>query len=368
MTEDVQADYDPTMTDSKKPKFPVAKDDLNDGHVSEMLKGRAKDPTAVQASEEHSLLRSRAERGARELGLDATDAATVEVVARQVVATLYEDARDRLPSIVSRNPRSRDLEEWSWIQGYCNAERDDPYNRSSVFPAFSLARKVPTDITAQEREGALIPVVSQRFPPAFTKRLPTVSYEDPVRSPAHIGTYTRHVLIRIDQMILGKSRPLPDGRRIIGLTNHPERIVKPPLDWSREGREESLERLKEEHKTNRGTIFYGTSGRNDGGDWSKSSSLVFHEMVRNETMRKAYRSHHLEEGEAVMIGRSATNPRSWLSGPGWPYPSDVPVLFEALSPTVLERGFGNPARVEVMAVAGPWIPEPEGRIIHFGGN
>ena len=354
------------MTDSKKPEFPVATDDLNDGHVSEMLKERAKDPTAEQASEEHRLLRSRAERGARELGLDATNAETVEVLAHQVVATLYEDARDRLPSIVSRNPRSRDPQEWSRIQGYCNAERDNPYNLSSVFPAYGISRKVSIDLTVREREGALIPVVSQRFPPASTKRLPTVSYEDPVRSPAHIGPYTRYILVRIDQMILGKSKPLPDGRRIIGLTNHPERTVKPPLDWSREGREESLERLKEEHKTNRGTIFYGTSGMNDDDDWSKSSSLVFHEMVRTETTKKAYRSQHLDEGEAVMIGRSATNPRRWLSGPGGPHPSDVPVLFEALPPRVLERGFGDPPRVEVMAVAGPWIPEPEGRIIHFG--
>ena len=304
-----------------------------------------------------------------EMGLDATNIETIEVLAGQVVATLYDDVRARLPAIVSRRPTSRDLEEWSYIQAYCNAERDNPYHRSSVFPAYSISLKVPTDITAREREGALIPVVRQRFPPSPTRRLPTVSYEDPVRSLAHIGAYTRHVLSSIERMILGKSKPLrDDGGTVIGLTNHPERIVRPPLDWSREGREESLERLKKAHQLNRGTIFYGTSFTNYGDDWSESSSLTFRTKVQIETMKKAYHSHDLDEGEAVMIGKSATNVNRWFSGPRWPHPADVPVLFEALPPTVLERGFGSPPKVEVMAVAGPWIPEPEGRIIHFGGS
>ena len=354
------------MKDPKKPKFPVATDDLNDEHVSEMLRERAKEPTAEQASEEHRLLRSRAKRRAQEMGLDSTDTRVVETLARQVIATLYEEARDRLPSIVSREPRSRDPEEWSYIQAYCNAERDDPYRRFSVFPAYSVALKVPTDLTAREREGALIPVVQQPFPRPFTKRLPTVSYEDPVRS--QVGTYARSVLISIERMILGKSKPLPDGRRVIGLTNHGERVRKPPLDWSREGREESLERLKEDHERNRGTIFYGTSIMNYGDDWSESSSSTFRTKVQIDTMKKAYHSPYLDEGEAVMVGKSATNINQWFSGPRWPYPSDVPVLFEAMPPTVLERGFRDPPTVEVMAVAGPWVPEPEGRIIHFGGS
>ena len=354
------------MTDLKKENFPAATDDLNDAHLSEMLRERARDPTAEQASEEQGLLQRRAERSAREMGLDSTDTKMVEALARHVIATLFEDARDRLPSIVSRRPRSRGAEEWSYIQAYCDAERDNPYNRSSVFPAYSLSLKVPTDITAREREGALIPVLQQPFPPAFTKQLPTVSYEDPVRS--QVGTYARSVLVSIERMILGKSKPLSDGSTVIGLTNHPKRVLQPRLDWSREGREESLERLKKEHEINRGTIFYGTSFRNYGDDWSESTSRTFRRTVQDETQKKSYHSLYLDEGEAVMVGGSGTNPDGWLSGPRWPHPSDVPVLFEALSPRVLERGFGEPPRVEVMAVAGPWTPEPEGRIIHFGGS
>lgn len=166
-------------------------------------------------------------------------------------------------------------------------------------------------------------------------------------------------------MVLGKAGE-QDG--VVGLTNHPDRVRKSALDWTPEGREESLERLKKAHELSRGTILYGADLHHQLDDWSESGSTMFRDKIRLETGKKSYYSSFLDDGEAVLIGKSHTNPSRWLSGPEWPYPSDVPVIFEALVPTVVERGLSDPPKTVVMAAAGPWVPEPEGRIIHFGGG
>lgn len=298
---------------------------------------------------------------AREMGLAPEE--YVALLDRVVTSGMYEDQRSRLKLALARTPSSYSPEEWSWIQACCNSARESLYGRSHIFPAYALALKVPTDLDLRNREGAPIPVLQLPFPPPPTKRLPNVGYGDPVKH--HAGHYAQRVLIHIEQMVLGKAGE-KDG--VIGLTNHPERVRKQALDWSPGGREESLGRLKEAHELGHGTIFYGANLRHDLDDWSKSVSTTVRNTIRLETGKKSYHSSFLADGEAVLIGKSHTNPSRWFSGPEWPYPSDVPVIFEALVPTVVERGLSDPPKTVVMAAAGPWVPEPEGRIIHFGGG
>ena len=298
---------------------------------------------------------------AREMGLDPRK--YVAPLDEVVTSGMYEDQRSRLKLALARAPTSYSPEEWSWIQAHCNSARESLYGRSHVFPAYALALKVPTDLDLRKREGAAIPILQLPFPPPPTKRLPHVDYGDPVKH--HAGHYAQRVLIHIEKMVLGKAG---ENNGVIGLTNHPERVRKQALDWSPDGREESLERLKGAHELNLGTIFYGVNLRHDLDDWSESLSTTVRDRIRLETGKKSYYSSLLDDGEAVLIGKSQTSPSRWFSGPEWPYPSDVPVIFEALVPTVVERGLSDPPKTVVMAAAGPWVPEPEGRIIHFGGR
>ena len=325
------------------------------------MTNRVDDPTPAHAQQERLRRRTQAERMAREMGLDPQK--YMPLLDKVVTSGMYEDQRSRLKLALARAPTSRSPEEWSWIQAHCSSARESEHGRNHVFPAYSLALKVPTDLDLRCRKGAPIPVLQLPFPPPPTKRLPHVDYHDPVKHDA--DQYAQLVLIHIEQMVLGKAGE-KDG--VIGLTNHPERVCKPALNWTPEGREESLKRLKEAHELSRGTIFYGADLHHQLDDWSDSGSTMFRDKIRLETGKKSYYSSFLDDGEAVLIGKSHTSSSRWFSGPEWPYPSDVPVIFEALVPTVVERGLSDPPKIIVMAAAGPWVPEPEGRIIHFGGG
>ncbi len=308
-----------------------------------------------------SLRRNQVERMAGDMGLDPQK--YMDVLDEVVTSGMYENQRSRIKLAVARAPVSRSAEEWSWIQAYCSSARESVHGRRHVFPAYSLALKVPTDLELHYREGAPVPVLQLPFPPPPAKRLPHVHYHDPVKHDA--AYYAQRVLIHIEQMVLGKAG---ETSGVLGLTNHPERVREPRLDWTLEGREESLKRLKEAQKLSLGTVFYGAELRHQLGGWSEAGGTTFRKKVWLEAEKKAYYSSFLDDGEVVLIGRSHTSPTRWFSGPDWPYPSDVPVIFEALPPTVVERGLADPPRTVVMAVSGPWIPDPEGRIIHFGGS
>ena len=289
----------------------------------------------------------------------------------QVRRGMYDDLRHRLLGLLAREPTLYPADEWSWIQAHCRSAQDDPHLRRHVFPAYSLSLKVPTEKTVRSRDGALIPVAQNRLPQKPEPE-PGVSYSDPVQE---VRMYALGVIRSIERMILGKSRDLADGSPIIGLANHPDRRRLPALDWSPEGQEGSLERLKHESFAS-GPIFYGIGVRSAYRDWSNSSHQTVQRQIWYETGKRAYTSPYLDEGEAVFVGPT---PSRWLSGPKWPHPKGVPVVFEGLPPTVVERRpedfdpdpppeneRGEPW-LTVMAIAGPWIPEPEG-IVHFGGK
>lgn len=312
--------------------------------------------------------RDRAEQLARDMGA-TTVPGLVEPLREQVEAGMYDDLRHRLPYIVSRELTLCREEDRDWIQAHCLSARDDPYQRLHTFPAYSLSLKVPTDKTLRTREGAILPVIQKALPRKPPPK-PGVEYHDPVKD---VAGYALAVIRSIERMILGKASRLPEGSVVQGLTNHPDRERLPALDWSAEGREESLERLKEAIN-GAGPVFYGTGCAHE--DWSGSAIRTVEREIWYGTGKRAYRSHYLDEGEAVLIGRSR---KRWLSGPKWPYPRGVPVVFEGFPPAVVERRpldfEPNPPPEDergepwltVMAVAGPWIPEPDS-IVHFEGS
>lgn len=307
----------------------------------------------------------RAQQLARDLGV-STDDGIVEVLKEsQVRIGMYDNLRDRLPEIVSRELTLCSAQDRDRIQQLCLSARDHPHNRFHVFPAYTHSLKLPTDMTRLSREGALIPVTQKALPPKPPSG-PGVSVHDPVED---VGVYAFHVLYSIERMILGKGSRLPDGSVVNGLTNHRDRQRRPALDWSVNGREESLELLEQGSRDGTGPVLYGTRFADE--DWADASSSCrsVAEEIRRRTRGRAHRSPFLEEGEAVLIEPSR---------PKCSYPPCVPIVFERLPPTLVERrpkDFDpNPPPEDergepwltVMSIAGPWIPEPAS-IIHFGG-
>ena len=308
----------------------------------------------------------RTQQLARDMGV-SDDPGVLDALQQQVEAGMYDDLRHRLSAIVSRELTLCHAQDRDRIQKLCLSARDDPYNRLHVFPAYTYSLKVPTEKTLRSKEGALIPVTQKRLPPKPPPTRPGMSVADPVED---VGLYAVTVLCSIERMILGKSGKLADGSVVKGLTNHSERQRRRALDWSVDRREESLELLKQATRGSTGPVLYRTRFADE--DWAPASSScrTVADEIRRVTSERAYRSPFLEEGEAVLIGPLRHERLS---------PAHVPVVFEGLPPTVVERrpqDFDpNPPPEDergapwltVMSIAGPWIPEPAS-IIHFGGD
>ncbi len=308
---------------------------------------------------------------------------------------LYEDLRVRRGLVGVRLPSDHDAETWRWLHAYCEQGRERIL-RSGGCPAYSLSLKVPTDPGETKREGAPLPVVMAPFntsapaqPRVAGRRSPNQAAVDLQEARSQLDIAAEAVVRTIERMILGK-QCLDDGTPVFGLTNHPDRVVKPALDWSPSGRKESLECIRSAcQELPRATVFYNT--RCFGLDWSDADVTTVATRIREAANGNAYFSTQLREGEAVAVGRRPVRPRvrqteqdggdyilptergsvrplnaaEERSSVSCLYPRDVPVLFQALPPTILERGLSDPPRTEVMAVAGPWLPRENG-VIHFG--